>query len=127
MIKYKVYTEQWSVEFLKETDAINYQSVNGGNLISIEEEILENNDKIVPNEVSLWKIKAKLKLLGFDQKINEIINNLEEPQKTILLTAWEYAYVIDRWSNTTIFLQNELKLTPNEIDQIFIEANEISI
>lgn len=127
MIKYKVYTEQWSVEFLKETDAIKYQSVNGGNLISIEEEILENNDKIVPNEVSLWKIKAKLKLLGFDQKINEIINNLEEPQKTILLTAWEYAYVIDRWSNTTIFLQNELKLTPNEVDQIFIEANEISI
>lgn len=127
MIKFKVHTEQWSVEFLMENDAVEYQSIHGGTITPVEEDVVETPIKIVPNEVSLWRIRAKLRLLGFEEQANQAISRLQEPQRTISLSAWEYAYVIDRWSSTVAFLQNELELTSDEVDQIFIEANEMTI
>lgn len=89
------------------------------------EEIADANKPIVPNEVALWKIRTVLKLMQLETTIETALNSLSEPTKTAALYIWEKGNSIDRFSQTILFLQSELQMTDEQVDDIFVQANEI--
>ncbi len=90
-----------------------------------EEEITEANKPIVPFEVALWKIRAVLKLMNLETTIESALNELDEPTKTGALYIWQFGTSIDRSSPTIAFIQAILEMTDEQVDNIFIQANEI--
>jgi len=83
--------------------------------------------KIVPEEVQLWRLRAVIKITGKEAQVETAINNLSEPLKTGVRYAWEYGTIVERFSQTVILLQSILQLSESEVDDMFIQANNISI
>lgn len=91
-------------------------------------EIVEGVEKIeVPQEVQLWRIRVVLKLLSMEQVIETALNSLDEPMKTGALYIWSYGTTIERNSQTVQLLQYVLGLTSSQVDDIFIQANNIQL
>ena len=80
----------------------------------------------VPHEVPMWSIRAILDLAGLTPQINSILNDLAEPQRTIVLRAWEYGNYIRRDSPTIAALTLALNKTSAEVDAYFIEAYKLN-
>lgn len=92
-----------------------------------QEEIEEYNRLNVPSEVQLWRIRTILKLSSLEQVVETALNNLQEPQKTGALYIWNYGTTVERYSQTVLLLQSILGLTDEQTNDIFIQANNISI
>lgn len=92
-----------------------------------DEEIQEWNKQFVPNEVALWKIRFVLSQMGLEQAVTDAINLLEEPQRTAAIYIWNFGTAIERNSNTVIFIKTTLGLTEADADNIFIQANQITL
>ena len=92
-----------------------------------QQEIDEYNLQFVPSEVSLWKLRAVLKLMNLESSVETAINNLSEPNKTMALYIWNYGSGIDRYSPTTLFIQSVLQMTDEQVNDIFIQANQITL
>lgn len=82
---------------------------------------------VVPFEVQLWRIRTVLKLMGLEDIIANALNSLEEPMKTGALYIWEYGTTVERQSQTVQLLQAVLQMTDEQVDQIFIQANNIQL
>ncbi len=78
-------------------------------------------------ETPLWRVRAVLKLMGQEQNIINAINQLPEPTKTGAESVWNYGTVIERNSQTVLFIQSVLQMTDLQVDGIFIEANNIQL
>jgi hypothetical protein len=89
------------------------------------EEIAEAQRLLVPQEVQLWKIRTVISLMGLKETIEDVMNNLEEPTKSAALNIWNYGTAIDRNSQTVLMIQSILQMTEVEVDNIFIQANNI--
>jgi hypothetical protein len=89
-----------------------------------EQEILSSN---IPLEVGLWKVRAILTIMGLEQAITLLLSELSEPNRTAALAIWDRGNTVDRYSPTVLFLQQALELTDSEVDNIFIEANKITL
>jgi hypothetical protein len=85
------------------------------------------NLTIVPSEVALWKIRAVLKLTDKEETIEQALEYLEEPTRTGAKYIWNYGTAIERSSQTVIFIQNILEMTDDEVDNIFLNANDIQL
>lgn len=92
-----------------------------------EEEILQIQRGVVPEEVPLWKVRAILTIMGLEQAITLLLSELSEPNRTAALAIWDRGNTVDRYSPTVLFLQQALELTDSEVDNIFIEANKITL
>ena len=79
----------------------------------------------VPQEVQLWRIRTVLKLLQLETQIEDALNNLPEPSKTAANYIWNYGTTVERSSQTVLLLQSVLQLTDEQVDDLFIQANEI--
>ena len=90
-------------------------------------EIDEANKSDVPYEVQLWRIRTILKLSNLEQTVEIALNNLPDPQKTGALYIWNYGTTVERNSQTVLLLQSVLGLTDSQTDDIFIQAQNISI
>ena len=108
------------LEYLK-----NNGEVLQSDLFTEEEVILINRNNIP--ETPLWRIRVILRIMGLENKIEESLDLLEEPQKTAAKYIWEYGTVIERNSPTILFIQLSLGLKDLEVDNIFIKANKIII
>ena len=84
-----------------------------------------SDDVETPQEVALWKIRAVLKSMGLEETIQDKFELLEEPNKTGAKYIWEYGTSIERQSHTVLFLQQVLKMTNEQVNEIFITANNI--
>lgn len=123
MVKYRYTIEDTSIETLNINDipeGVTYET--------IEFEI-ENNTPIieVPLEVPLWRIRTVLKLMGLEETVKIALDNLEEPIRTAGLNIWEYGVTIERNSPTVALIKIVLEMTDEEIDNIFISANNIQV
>ena len=96
------------------------------NPTKIEELIIEEIVE-VPQEVALWKIRAVLKSMGLEEQIEQSFELLEEPNKTGAKYIWEYGTSIERQSKTVLFIQQVLQMTEEQVDNIFINANNITL
>jgi hypothetical protein len=80
-----------------------------------------------PDEVQLWRLRTILKLNGLEQQVETAINNLQEPTKTSAKNVWNYGTTIARYSQTLLFIQSVLQITDHEADDIFQQAEAITI
>lgn len=97
--------------------------VESSELFTEEESIQANT----PNEVALWKLRFVLSQMNLEQAVSEALNTLPEPQKTAANYIWNYGNSIDRHSTTVQFLQSYLGLSDTQVNQIFIQANSITL
>lgn len=79
----------------------------------------------VPYEVQLWRIRTILKLTQLETQIEAALNNLPEPSKTAGLYIWNYGTTVERASQTVLLLQSVLQLTDEQVDDLFIQAEQI--
>lgn len=123
MIKYRYTQGNTSTEVLDITlipEGLEYET--------IEFEIKEIIQTIeVPQEVPLWRVRAILKLIGQEENIQNALSHLPEPTKTGAEYIWNYGTVIERNSQTVLFIQSMLQMTEEQVDDIFIQANNIQI
>lgn len=78
-------------------------------------------------EVALWKLRAILSIQGLLTRVDEEINKLTEPNKTLALMSWEYGTVISNDSPTVKFIQGVLGLTDEQVNNIFDSAESLKI
>lgn len=92
-----------------------------------QQEIEIATKPIVPDEVQLWRVRTVLKLMNLETTVATALNSLEEPTKTGALYIWDYGTTIERNSQTVLFLQSVLEMTNEQVDEIFIQANNIQL
>ena len=91
------------------------------------EEIEEANRPPVPLEVSLWKLKFVLQQMGLEQSVIDAINQLPDPPKTAALYLWNGGPAVDRHSPTIELIKQSIGLNERQVDDIFIQANLITL
>lgn len=79
-----------------------------------------------PSIATALQIRLALIKLNMLEQIQELIEQLEEPAKTIVETEWEYALEIDKNSTTIQNLATQIGLTEQQLDEIFEQAVNIS-
>ena len=82
---------------------------------------------LVPAEVQLWKIRAVLKRTEREVEIEAAIQQLEEPIKSDAISIWNYGTSIERNSQTVDLIQAVLQMTTEQVDDIFIQADNIQL
>jgi len=113
-------TETMVAPYWNFKDKVFYDNAN-------QTQIDDSIKALVPNEVERWKIVAILQLTNNYQNIVDAINQLEEPTKTIALTHLENGESVVRTSQTVLFIQSVLQMTDEQVDEIFINANNINL
>lgn len=91
------------------------------------QEISEMNSAIVPAEIALWRIRVILKTMGLESTIEGVLEQLSEPTKTGAKYIWQFGTVIERESQTVIILQQALGMTNQQVDEMFIQAEQIKL
>lgn len=110
-----------------------YDTVNENVYLNANEELVDFIPEqpievvIVPQEVQLWRARTVLKLLGMEQVIEVALNSLDEPLKTGALYIWQFGTTVERNSQTVSLLQTILELTSSQVDDIFIQAENIQL
>ena len=102
--------------------------VNGVVVESItQEELNELNKPKVPDSIS--QMKFRLQLIINDISIASIytmIDGIEDiKQKESIYAKWEYAVVFDRQDTTLSSMAQMLGISQIELDQIFIDGNNL--
>lgn len=92
-------------------------------------EVKINNEEIiqVPNEVALWKLRFILAQIGLENLVVDAMDKLPEPQKTAATYIWNYGNTIDRYSSTILFIQSVLQLTDEQVNNIYIQSNSLTL
>lgn len=80
----------------------------------------------LPSVATPIQIRLALIKLGMLDDVQNLIANLEEPAKTIVLTEWEYGLEINKNSAFIQGLATQMGLTTEQIDNIFVEAVNIN-
>lgn len=81
----------------------------------------------VPQEVQLWRIRTVLKISQLEVQVENALNTLSEPTKTAALYIWNYGTTVERSSQTVLILQSVLQLTDEQVDDLFIQAEQIAV
>jgi len=86
-----------------------------------------NAVRIIPEQVPVWCIKVILHEIGLLATVEAALNQLEEPSKTRANYIWNFGNFILRDSLTVTFIGQVLQKNKQEIDEIFINANNIEL
>lgn len=82
---------------------------------------------IVPQEVKRWRVKRILERMNLIVNVENALNQLPEPTKGDAFAVWNEGTEFERSSSTIQFLQNILQMTDEQVDDIFIQAEEIQV
>jgi hypothetical protein len=126
--KYKISNGTTTIDFATFTDASNFIIANpewaGTPIIEYEEDILPTPVP-VPFDVPTWRLRAILAINNKEQDVENAINQLPEPNKTIAKRAWDFGSNTERSSQTVVFIKGTLGLTDEEVDNYFIDAQNL--
>jgi hypothetical protein len=125
MTKFAVITENGRVEFPTHDEALQYLTTVGGIRIEQVDEVIVA--PVMESTVTLPALRSVMDLQGITQLINTAIENLPEPQKTIANNYWQYGYNIDRSSSVVLVLQQLAGLTNDQVDELFIAAQNLPL
>lgn len=81
----------------------------------------------VPEEVYAWRIRLSTQIAGLKPSIDGLLGQLSEPEKTVASEAWNHGVTVRRDSPLVAQLADALGLTPEQVDEIFMQANAIEI
>ena len=80
----------------------------------------------IPQQIAFWAFRVQLKLINKFDDVQNLIDNLSEPNKTIISTQWEYGNFVLRDSLLVNIIMTQLSLTKEQMDQIFANANNLN-
>lgn len=81
---------------------------------------------IVPEIVTPRQFKTAVVMSGIQlSQIDQVINSMQEPDKSIAYIAWEYALEFERTHPLISQIGNSIGLTSKDLDDIFILANSL--
>lgn len=80
----------------------------------------------VPQIIPNWSLRAQLQIMGLFDSVQTMVDNLTGTEKIIAVQQWEYGNQVERYHPLVIQIGTELGLTSQQIDQIFIDANNLS-
>ena len=83
--------------------------------------------RAVPQAVEMWRVRSVLTTQGLAAAVDTAIAAMPQPEQTVVSTAWNYGNFIQRNSPTIASLAAILKLTPPQVDALFIAANAIQV
>lgn len=78
----------------------------------------------IPDMIPMWKAKAALAMAG---KLSAANAAVSASGNDVLMLAWEYASEISRNSDALRTMASALKLSDDEVDQLFIAASKIVV
>jgi hypothetical protein len=78
----------------------------------------------IPQQVPMWAVRTVLQNDGLFDQAQALIN---ETSDNALKNVWEYGNFADRNSRAISVLAIELGLTEAQVDQMFIDANNLSV
>jgi len=118
---------------------IRYRYIRDGEIIAeMDNSFIAQSDPILsqitpievwvcPEEVQLWRLRTILKAQGLFSSVQTAIANIPDP--TLKLAAdegFEYGNVVSRTSPIMLVIQQALSLTDDQVDAIFIAAEQIN-
>lgn len=98
---------------------------NDGVITEVDYEITDVY--IGPDSVALWKLRFVLSQMSLEDSITTAIDSLPEPQRTAATYIWNYGNDIDRFSSTVQFIQTALGLTEAQVNNIYTQANALTL
>lgn len=117
--EFKFYTTEALNEFLKDRPDLSDKVI-----VSEEEE--QKPFVSVPQKVPLWCLRTVLRASNLLQTVKDTIAAMpDSAEKIAAEEGLEYANTVLRYSPTTLFIQSVLKLTDEQVDEIFINADKI--
>ena len=78
----------------------------------------------IPQQVPMWAVRTVLQNDGLFDQAQALINETDD---VALKNVWEYGNFADRGSRAISVLAIELGLTEAQVDQMFIDANNLSV
>lgn len=78
----------------------------------------------IPQQVPMWAVRTVLQNDGLFDQAQALIN---ETSDVALKNVWEYGNFADRNSRAISVLAIKLSLTEAQVDQMFIDANNLSV
>ncbi len=76
----------------------------------------------VPQQIAFWAFRVQLKLINKFDNVQNLIDNLPQPNQTIISTQWEYGNFLQRTDDLTLLIIQENILTSEQMDDVFKEA-----
>lgn len=100
---------------------------NNGIVEEVEKFQDEVEELIVPNAVSQMRLRKALILAGISvSSINDAIAAIvDDTQRELIYTMWEYAVVFERSDVTLNQMATALGISQNQLDQLFINAQNL--
>ena len=80
-----------------------------------------------PQPIKAWQAKAVLALAGLLDGAVAVIDSLDEPQKTVVRSAWDNNADFARDSQTVLALAAALQLTDEQLDGMFAQAAALTV
>ena len=81
----------------------------------------------IPREIANWRAKAILASMGMIDQVEAAIASLPEPERTVITVAWQGDARLARNGPTVTALAPALGLSPEQVDAMFIAAEDLSV
>ena len=81
----------------------------------------------IPERIQLWQFRAIMKINNLWEPALQVADNLDEPNRTFVLEHMERGQHVYRNSPTLKQFQQELNITDEQADQMFIEASKLKL
>lgn len=82
---------------------------------------------VVPQEVYAWRLRLSTQIAGLKMAIDNLLDQLPEPDKTVATEAWNHGVTIRRDSPLVAQMAGALGLPAEQVDELFVQANAIAI
>ena len=79
----------------------------------------------IPREISNWRAKAQLHIMGHLDQVEALIDTLHEPRRTIARLAWSSDVKLARTSPTVADIATALRWSSAATDAFFIDADAL--
>lgn len=85
----------------------------------------EPDPAYVPQRVSMRQARRALHQVGLLEMVDDLINSLDEPERTAARIDWDHAQEVDRQFGLVLQLAPALGLDDSELDDLFRLAGSI--
>lgn len=121
-IKYSIIHGNGCIEFSTIESAQEYKSLNG---LSDEIETIEYPDDVIPN-VTPRQIRQALILSGISiETIENALNNLPEPTKSLANIEWEFSIAFERDRPLVNDVAKLLGMSKEQLDSLWLFAGTL--
>ncbi len=81
----------------------------------------------VPQSIANWRAKAALELAGLTIAVETAMQALDEPARTVALSAWSNGADLARRGATVLALAAALELTEEQVDALFVTGASLTV